>query len=126
MTWGQRVEVPETPKENEPLFGDTGYTIIGSNSISVRTLVKAARDRGIKPLLYKDQLTGEASEVARDLVNFALKQERNAPMAILAGGETTVTLNQNLGMVGRNQEMSLAFALAAREKGLKGEPFLSG
>ncbi len=30
-------------------------------------------------------------------------------MAILAGGETTVTLNLNPGMGGRNQEMSLAY-----------------
>ena len=106
---GQRGEVPETPKENEPLFADTGHTIIGSNSLSVAALVKAAQAREIEPRLYKNQLTGEASQVARDLVNFALQQERDVPMAILAGGETTVTLNLNPGMGGRNQEMSLAY-----------------
>ena len=124
---GQRGEIPETPKENEPIFANTGYTIIGSNSISVKALIEAAQRKGIKPCLYKDRLTGEASQVAQDLVNFALKQERTIPLTILAGGETTVTLNQNPGIGGRNQEMSLAFALAAREKSLKGDwVFLSG
>ncbi|MDJ0573603.1 MAG: DUF4147 domain-containing protein [Xenococcaceae cyanobacterium MO_234.B1] len=124
---GKRGEISETPKENDPIFANTDYTIIGSNSISVNALIAAAQEKSIKPCLYKDQLTGEASQVAEDLVDFALKQERTAPMAILAGGETTVTLTPNPGMGGRNQEMSLAFALAAREKGLRGDwVFLSG
>ncbi len=124
---GKQGEISETPKENDPIFANADYTIIGSNAISVNALIEVAQNMGIKPVLYQDQLTGEASKVAQDLVNFALKQERTAPMAILAGGETTVTLNQNPGMGGRNQEMSLAFALAAREKGLRGDwVFLSG
>jgi glycerate 2-kinase len=45
---------------------------------------------------------------------------------LLAGGETTVTLNGN-GRGGRNQEMALAFAIAAQQRGLKGDwTFLSG
>ena len=124
---GKRGEISETPKENDPIFANTDYTIIGSNSLSVNALIAAAQDKGIKPCLYQDQLMGEASHVARDLVDFALKQERSKPMAILAGGETTVTLTQNPGLGGRNQEMSLAFALAAKEKGLRGDwVFLSG
>ena len=124
---GKRGEIPETPKENDPIFAHADYTIIGSNAISVKALIEAAHNMGIKPLLYQDQLMGEASQVAQDLVNFALKQERQEAIAILAGGETTVTLNQNPGKGGRNQEMSLAFAIAAREAGLRGDwVFLSG
>ncbi len=124
---GKRGEIPETPKENDPIFARADYTIIGSNAISVNALIEAAQSKGIKPLIYQDRLTGEASQVAQDLVNFALKQERQEAIAILAGGETTVTLNQNPGKGGRNQEMSLAFALAAREHGLRGDwVFLSG
>jgi hydroxypyruvate reductase len=44
----------------------------------------------------------------------------------LAGGETTVTLKGN-GCGGRNQEMALAFAIAAEQHGLTGNwAFLSG
>ena len=124
---GKRGEIPETPKENDPIFVNSDHTIIGSNQISVNALIQEAKKQGFTPCLYQDKLTGEASEVAQDLVEFALKQERKSPLAIIAGGETTVTLNENPGLGGRNQEMSLAFAIAAKEKGLTGNwVFLSG
>lgn len=48
------------------------------------------------------------------------------PTAYLAGGETTVRLTGN-GRGGRNQEMALAFALAAEKHGLDADwVFLSG
>ena len=51
---------------------------------------------------------------------------QNKPIALLAGGETTVTLKGN-GRGGRNQEMALAFAIAAEQQGLTGDwVFLSG
>ena len=124
---GKRGEIPETPKEQDPIFANSDYTIIGSNRISVNALIQEAKNQGFITCLYKDELTGEASQVAQDLVEFALQQERKTPLAILAGGETTVTLNKNPGLGGRNQEMSLAFALAAKQKGLTGNwVFLSG
>ena len=127
LTAGERGEIPETPKENDPIFAQADYTVIGSNALSVQALVEAARSRGLKPLLYQEQLTGEASQVAQDLVDFALKQERDQAIAILAGGETTVTLNSHPGKGGRNQEMALAFALAAQRASLRGDwLFLSG
>jgi hydroxypyruvate reductase len=124
---GKRGEIPETPKDHDPIFTNSDYTIIGSNRISVNALMEEAKNQGFTPRLYQDQLTGEASQVAQDLVEFALQQERKTPLAILAGGETTVTLNENPGLGGRNQEMSLAFAIAAQQKGLTGNwVFLSG
>ncbi len=103
---GKRGEIPETPKENDPIFANSDYTIIGSNLISVNALIEEAKNQGFTPCLYKDELTGEAAQVAQYLVEFALEKERKTPLAILAGGETTVTLNQNPDMGGRNQEMS--------------------
>ena len=50
----------------------------------------------------------------------------NQPVALVAGGETTVTL-KGKGRGGRNQEMALAFAIAAEQHGLNGSwTFLSG
>ncbi len=124
---GKRGEIPETPKEQDPIFANSDGTIIGSNRISVNALIEEAKKQGFTPCLYQDELTGEANQVAQDLVEFALQQERKTPLAILAGGETTVTLNQNPGLGGRNQEMSLALAIAAQQKGLTGKwVFLSG
>jgi hydroxypyruvate reductase len=124
---GEKGEIPETPKPDDPICAHTNYTIIGSNSLSVNALIKTAKNQGFKPCLYQENLTGEARQVAENLVDFALKQDRSQLIAIIAGGETTVTLNKNPGLGGRNQEMSLAFALAAQEKGLTGDwVFLSG
>lgn len=117
---GKRGEVAETPKDNDLIFARSGYTIASSNQISVNAMIREAERRGFTACPYKEQLTGEASKAAQELLEFALKQARKTPLAILAGGETTVTLNQNPGLGGRNQEMSLAFLLAARAKGLSG------
>jgi hydroxypyruvate reductase len=78
--------------------------------------------------LYSDKLCGEAKEEAEKLALFA-KQFIAAPLtrptALLAGGETTVTLSGN-GLGGRNQELALAFALAAERIDLPGNwTFLS-
>ncbi|MGK7944321.1 MAG: glycerate kinase [Microcystaceae cyanobacterium] len=124
---GQRGEIAETPKENDPIFEQSDYTIIGSNGLSVHALIEAAKQQDFTPYVYQNGLTGEASQVAQDLVEFALKQPRNTPLAILAGGETTVTLTPDAGKGGRNQEMALAFAIAAKQRNLAGNwVFLSG
>lgn len=127
LTAGAKGEIPETPKPNDPIFTNTDYTLIGSNPLSVDALMAKTQQQGWIPCLYQKNLTGEARQVAEDLVDFALKHDRSQPLAIVAGGETTVTLNNNHGMGGRNQEMSLAFALIAQQKQLKGNwVFLSG
>ena len=61
-----------------------------------------------------------AKEVAKDLLQYAhalLTKGMDKPLAVLAGGETTVTM-QGKGLGGRNQEMALAFAIAAEKKPL--------
>jgi len=67
-----------------------------------------------------------AKEEAEKLARYAatlVATSRNAPassikpLALLAGGETTVQLKGN-GKGGRNQEFALAFAIAAETHGL--------
>jgi hydroxypyruvate reductase len=126
---GCRGEVAETPKSADPLFDKTGYTLVGSNRISVDATLRMARDLGYDALLYSDRLSGEASDAAERLVRHAARlhqQGLNRPTALLAGGETTVTLKGG-GRGGCNQEMALAFALAAERESLPGDwVFLSG
>ena len=55
-----------------------------------------------------------------------MHKDFDTPIALLAGGETTVTLKGD-GKGGRNQELSLAFAIAAEKYDLNGDwVFLSG
>jgi glycerate 2-kinase len=126
---GQQGKVKETPKSADPVFTKCSHTLIGSNRISVNAIMKAAHEQGFETTLYNDNLCGEAKDEADKLVLFAKKrinEASNQPIALLAGGETTVTLKGN-GKGGRNQEMALAFAISAKNRGLPGNwVFLSG
>ena len=122
-------EINETPKIGDPCFNKTAHTLIGSNSISIKATAKAAKDLGFEIDIFSQQLSGEASDVAEQFVLHAktlIENGLSQPTAILAGGETTVTL-KGTGSGGRNQEMALAFAIAANKHKLEQKwTFLSG
>lgn len=126
---GCRGKVAETPKNGDPLLANTGHTLLGSNRISVNAIIRKATALGYEAILYNDQMSGEARAAAEKLALFAkqlMQQGLHKATALLAGGETTVTLKGS-GRGGRNQEMALAFALAAQRYGLNGNWFfLSG
>lgn len=126
---GVKGNVKETPKADESFFNNTSYTLIGSNSVSLKAMSKAAISLNYKTEIYIRQLTGEAKDAAKLWVHHAKKGIENGlnqTTAILSGGETTVTL-KGTGRGGRNQEMALTFAIIAEKQGLKGKwTFLSG
>jgi hydroxypyruvate reductase len=113
--------VYETPK----MLKNVENTLIGSNLMSVEAAVKMAQSLDYQVIRHDYPLCGEAREVAETFV-LAAKNFENSKIAFITGGETTVTLRGN-GKGGRNQEMALAFAIAAEKNGLTGEwTFLSG
>ena len=123
--------IPETPKPDDAIFKNTGHTLIGSNAISLNAALQAANHLGYQAKLYSDHLCGEAktvgmtlaSQYAEEILKLPLQ---NKPIALLAGGETTVTLKGH-GCGGRNQELALAFAIAAEHHDLPYNwAFLSG
>ncbi len=123
---GRLGNIAETPKPGDDIFKSTGYVLVGSNAISVNAMLEAAQNLGYEVELYSDHLCGEARTVGATLVDQCIKRPQNKPIALLAGGETTVTL-KGKGRGGRNQEMALAFAIAAKQQGLTGNwVFLSG
>lgn len=121
--------IPETPNSDDPAFDHAGHTLIGSNNLSVKAIVAAAKNLNYDTLLYSDQLCGEAREEAEKLVLYTkelINQGIDKPVAVLAGGETTVSL-KGQGRGGRNQEMALAFIIAAQKHQLPDcWAFLSG
>lgn len=125
---GQQGKTQETPKHGDACFTHTNHTLIGSNRTSVDTAIKTANELGFEASLYSDNLCGEAGKAARKLVLFAKEQigKTDKPFAIIAGGETTVTVKGS-GKGGRNQEIALAFAIYAQEQKLPCNwVFLSG
>ena len=126
---GQKGLNPETPKQTDPIFNSTSQILIGSNAISLAATANSATNLGFSTQVYNTQLCGEAKQVAENWIKYAKnlsEQGFNQPLALVAGGETTVTLSGD-GKGGRNQEMCLAFAIAEEKYPLDNDwVFLSG
>lgn len=83
--------------------------VIGSVRLAMAMVAAGARRQGFS--VTEGELTGEASRAARDLVIRGRSLEGPA-VALVLGGETTVTVRTGDGRGGRNGELALA---AARE-----------
>lgn len=117
----ERAEVP--PKPDDSAFARNEVHVIASAAKSLDAAAEVARAAGFSPAILSDAIEGEARDVGR--VHAAMAREVCTrarpfapPVAILSGGETTVTLRGDGGRGGRNSEFLLAFALAI--EGLEG------
>ena len=123
---GVKGNIAETPKKEAPVLIGIDNIIIASNAIAVEAAKKAAERSGYKTTVISNELSGEASQVAKDLARTALDlkkiMKRDEKVCLIAGGETTVTVKGD-GKGGRNTEMALAFGLAIQEQ--PGITFLS-
>jgi hydroxypyruvate reductase len=106
---------PETPHPSDPIFANNTVQVVASAGMSLAAAAKAAREKGITPVILSDAIEGEASDVGS--VHAAIAREvrlRNqpfqTPVVILSGGETTVTVRDEAGRGGRNSEFLLSFA----------------
>lgn len=108
--------VPETPKPGDPIFARVRHVLAAANAQALDAAGAAARAEGCVVERLAAPLTGEARLRARELAELACARARalkagDAPLCLLAGGETTVTV-RGPGKGGRNQEMALAASLA--------------
>lgn len=108
---GRKGEVPETPKEGDPIFANVQNVVIGSNLQAAEAALRQAQQDGFNTLLLTTYLEGEARQAGRLLASIARQiaetgQPIPRPACVVAGGETTVTL-QGDGLGGRNQELAL-------------------
>ena len=108
--------IPETPGRDDPQLARVRHTIVASNADARQAALGAARELGITPIDLGEVLSGEARDEARRLLARARASRADAPVCLIAGGETTVTL-RGAGRGGRNQELALAAAVAMAEAG---------
>jgi hydroxypyruvate reductase len=109
---GRLRQVPETPKPGHAAFERIRHRIVASNATSVAAIAEAATHAGFTAWRSAQPLIGEARVEAGRLLA-AAGQWIPAPRAAwVSGGETTVAV-RGAGKGGRNQELALAFALAA-------------
>lgn len=112
---GVRGELPETLKPGDPGLARVETAVIGSVRTAMDAVAGEARREGFRA--EEGSLAGEAAVAARELVarGRALDGDR---VAVVWGGETTVTLSGaagGSGRGGRNGELALAAAGALRD-----------
>ncbi len=102
----------ESPKPGEAVFAGAGYKIVARPADALAAARAHAEANGYECLILGDRLQGEAREVAARHADLARSfSAQNRRMAILSGGELTVTL-RGQGRGGPNQEYALALAIA--------------
>jgi hydroxypyruvate reductase len=103
----------ETPKPGDPAFATAEYRIIATPALSLAAAAKLATASGYDIINLGDAVTGEAREVAQAHAQLALEAKAaGRKVAILSGGELSVTVRNAKGRGGRSQEYALALALA--------------
>jgi glycerate 2-kinase len=101
----------ETPKD-PVLFRHVHNVILVSNSIATEAMAEKAGKLGYASTILSNELEGEAREVGEFLA-----KNTSAGEALIAAGETTVTVTRP-GKGGRNQELSLGAMDHLEEKHL--------
>jgi len=94
-----------TPKD-EKFFVKVNNELLVTNVLALQAMAETAKEKGYKPRIVTDRFSGEARDVAQDVLNELSKAEPGT--VLLYGGESTVTLNENAGKGGRSQELALS------------------
>ena len=111
-----RSEAATAPGPDDPAFARNVVHVIASARVSLEAAAAEAKRKGIEAVILSDQIEGEARDIGK--MHAALAREValrgrpfTRPVAILSGGETTVTIADSPGKGGRNSEFLLSFAL---------------
>jgi len=135
---GVNGELSDTPKSSHAAFSTKQQDstsnlcetiLVGNNEKAVMAAAEEASKLGYNAVVLGTRIDGEARHVGRVYANMAAQlaagkkrpfQMADLPAALIAGGETTVTLPvDNEGKGGRNQELGLAAALCLQENDLQ-------
>lgn len=113
---GARGVIAETPKPGAACFARVENRVIATGRTALDAAAACLRAQGVTPVILGDTVEGEAREAARVFAAIAREVRRHGspwppPVALLSGGETTVTV-RGQGRGGRNAEFALALAIA--------------
>ena len=123
----------ETPKPGDPVFARVENKVIATAHRSLEAAAEVFRRNGIEPVILGDTVTGEASEAAKVFASLVHEIRRygkpwKPPVALISGGECTVTIRGEGGRGGRCSEFLLSlgietggmWAIAADTDGIDG------
>jgi hydroxypyruvate reductase len=112
---GVQGAIAETPKSGDPAFARVDNRVIATAHASLVAAADYLRQHGVTPMVLGDSVTGESSEVAKVYAALARQVRHHGdpvkpPVALISGGETTVTL-RGKGRGGRCSEFLLSLAV---------------
>ena len=115
LTEGMKGKIAETPKKGDPIFKRVKNIVIGNNRLACMAALSSIRKRGLNALFLTSFMEGEARHIgtffgAMGKELMVTDYPIASPAAVIAGGETTVTVTGK-GIGGRNQEIVLSAAL---------------
>jgi hydroxypyruvate reductase len=106
----------ESVKPGDPNLSRSSFEVVVRPTDALAAAARFLEDQGYEPRIVEAEATGEAREVARRHAEVAMLARQEArPIALLSGGELTVTVTGS-GTGGPNQEYALALA-----QGIAGE-----
>ncbi|MCE2988969.1 MAG: glycerate kinase [Burkholderiales bacterium] len=117
LSKGARGEVAESLKASDALFQRVENRVIATAHQSLSRAAAFFQHRGVTPMVLGDSVTGEAREVAKVYAALArqIRQHHHPlkpPVALISGGECTVTIApESDGRGGRCTEFLLSLAI---------------
>ncbi len=112
---GKAHQLDETPKPGSPIFTRVENKILANAHQSLIAAANYFQNFNITTLILGDTVTGESREIAKSYAALVKEihsypQLLKAPIALLSGGETTVTITGK-GRGGRNSEFLLSLLI---------------
>ena len=117
---GAAGEKPETLKDADLLNAQVTNHVIATAYKSLESAADYVRTQGYEPIILGDTITGEAQEVgvsqAKLVREYLAKDKTEKPLALISGGECTVTIPAGFkGRGGRCSEYLLSLFAATQD-----------
>jgi hydroxypyruvate reductase len=117
--------VSETPKPGDPLFEQVRNVVIATAQASLQAGAGVFERHGVRAVILGDTVTGEAREVAKVYAALVRQIRQHGtpfapPVALISGGECTVTLPPGAGTQGARGGRCTEFLLSLAHE-LQGE-----
>ncbi len=106
----------ETPKPGDPIFASVQNKVIATAHRSLEAAAVIFANAGVQPVILGDTVTGEAAEVAKVMAALVYEIRNHGgpwkpPVALISGGECTVTIEGEGGRGGRCAEFLLSLGI---------------
>ena len=112
-------EIPETLKDSDLINGQVSNHVIATAYKSLEAAADYVRTQGYEPIILGDTITGEAQAVGIEQAALArdyVAKGMDKPVALISGGECTVTIPAGLkGRGGRCSEYLLSLFAATSD-----------